>query len=137
MDLKTNGAITQSWRTTIPGVLSAASLIAYAVAEAAGAHPSIKLWALVVGGVFAAITAALAGDHVRFFAEVKSLAKAVAELRAMVAQAEAVKGRISPPPAAPIPELDVPISREPASPQDTIPEAPPVVVPVEPAKEPR
>jgi hypothetical protein len=140
MDLKFNGSITQSWRSSLLGFFSAFGFIAYAVAEAAGAHPSVKLWSLVVGAVCGALAAFFSGDHVRFIAELKNLAKAVADVRAMLAQAEAAKANApAVPPAAapsPIPELDVPLSLEPGAPQDTIPEAPPVAMSL-PGKEPR
>ena len=138
MDLKFNGAVTQSWRSSLLGFFSALGFVAYASAEAAGAHPSVKMWALIVGAVCGALFAFFTGDHAKFIGELKNLAKAVAELQAQ-RQADAIRGRlpVAPAPtASSVPELEVPFTGAPATPQDTIPEAPPVAVPIAP-KEPQ
>jgi len=126
MDLKFNGSITKSWRSSLFGALSAVAFIAGAVAEVAGLHPSVRLWAFVVGALCGAATAALSADHVRLLVEVQKLAKAFAELQAQ-RQADAIKGRQSGAPAAraaSVPDLDVPFSSEPIAPQDTQPDLP-------------
>lgn len=138
MDLKTNGAVTKSWRTSLLGLLSGLSLATAAISEAAGLHPSVRLWAFLVGAICGVAAAALSADHTRLLIEIGRLAKAIAELQAQ-RQADAIRGRqpTAPPvQAAPIPELDVPLNLEPGARQDTIPEAPPVVVPIVP-KEPQ
>ncbi|WP_437310019.1 hypothetical protein [Sorangium sp. So ce388] len=138
MDLKTNGAVTKSWRTTVLGFLSGACLITGAISEAAGLHPSIRLWAFIVGAICGIAAAALSADHTRLLIEIGRLAKAIAELQAQ-RQADAIRGRqpiASPAPVSSVPELDVPFSGAPAAQQDTIPEAPPVAVPISP-KEPQ
>ncbi|WP_438029041.1 hypothetical protein [Sorangium sp. So ce233] len=133
MDLKLNGAVLQSYRTSAVGVLQFVLTASLAIASTSTDQPALLFWAVMVSAGANLLIGLLSADHARI---AKGIADGIAAWEELQRQRQAKAG--APPPVAigaPVPELEVPFSGEAGAPQDTIPEAPPVAVPASP-KEP-
>ncbi len=117
MDIKFNGAVLQSWRTSLVGVLWFVSSTGLAVAAVATNQPALQFWATIVGSGAGLLLGLLSADHARVVGEFKRLREALDAYKTL-AERQTGGGGAAPPVAA------GPFSSEPAAPQDTLPEVP-------------